>query len=192
MNQLRATPEHADAAGSPVGEPAFLAVGRLRRPHGVQGNILMDILTDFPERLRPGITLYVGETHCPLKLLKCRPHSATMILAFEGYTTPEAVAELTNQLAYVSAADRPPLPDGEYYHHQLLGLDVVTDTGLALGVIAEILQTGANDVLVVRRPLGPDVLLPVIDPVVLAVDLTGRQVRVHLLPGILDEEIIEG
>jgi 16S rRNA processing protein RimM len=192
MSQLRATPEHADAAGSPVGEPAFLAVGKLRRPHGVHGDVIMDLLTDFPERLLPGITLYVGEVHQPLKLLKCRLHSAAMLVAFEGYTTPEAIGELRNQMVYVRTADRPPLPAGEYYHHQLLGLDVVTDTGLALGTITHILETGANDVLVVRPPVGPKVLLPMIDPVVLAVDLAARQVRVHLLPGILDEGKVEG
>ena len=175
-----------------TGEPAFLAVGKLRRPHGVRGDILMDILTDFPERLLPGITLYVGETHQPVEVLKCRLHSGAMLLTIEGYSTPEGVGELRNQVVYVRTADRPALPEGEYYHHQLLGLDVVSDTGVALGTVAEILETGANDVLVVRPPVGPEVLLPLIDPVVLAVDLEARQIRVHLLPGILGGDETEG
>jgi len=147
----------------------------------------MDVLTDFPERLRPGITLYVGEAHNPLKLLKARFHGTAMRMLFEGYTTPEAVGELRNQLLFVRTDGLPSLPEGEYYQYQLLGLNVVNEDGQALGVIHEILQTGANDVLVVRPPAGPEVLLPLIASVVLDIDLAGGRVRVHLLPGILGE-----
>ncbi len=169
-------------------QPAFLAVGKLRRPHGVHGDVLMDVLTDFPERLRPGITLYIGEAHRPLTLLKARFHGTAMRILFEGYTTPEAVGELRNELAFVRTDGIPSLPEGEYYQHQLLGLNVVGEAGQALGVIHEILQTGANDVLVVRPPAGPDMLLPLIDSVVLRIDLAADQVHVHLLPGLLGEE----
>ena len=78
------------------------------------------------------------------------------------------------------------LPEGEFYLHQLLGLRVVRDEdNLPLGQVAEILETGANDVFLVRRETGADLLLPDIDPVILKIDLEQGEIRVHLLPGLL-------
>lgn len=168
--------------------PAYLAIGKLRRPHGVKGEILMDVLTDFPERIQTGATLLVGAEYTPLQLRSRRAHGNTLLVAFEGYDTPEAVGEWRNQIVYVTAADRPALPEGDYYHHQLLGLHVVSDAGQELGLLAEILETGANDVFVVRPESGPEILLPVIASVFLGVDLERGEIRVHLLPGLLSEE----
>lgn len=145
----------------------------------------MEILTDFPERLRAGVQVYVGDAHQPCMIHRRRMKDEALLLAFDGYTTPEAVGELRNQLVYVQVADRPPLPAGEYYHHQVLGCRVVTEDGRVLGTLQDILSTGANDVYVVRPETGPEILLPVIKSVVLAVDLEKRQIKVNLLPGLL-------
>ncbi len=175
-------------AGSPgSGEPAFLVAGKLRRSHGLQGEIIMEVITDFPERLRRGVTVYVGEDHRPMPIRSRRWHNQLLLLSFPGYDGPESVSELTNQMVYVRTADLPPLPEGEYYHHQLLGLHVVSDEGATLGTVAQILETGANDVYVVQPEAGPEILLPAIDSIVLDIDLERRQMRVHLLPGLLPE-----
>ena len=169
------------------GEIVYLAVGKLHRPHGLRGEIRMEVLTDFPERLVPGMTLYLGPGHQTATLLSSRWHKHDLLVAFEGYQDREGVAVLRNQLVQVRADDRPQLPEGEYYHHQLLGLRVLDEAGNTLGELAEILVTGANDVYVVRAPRGEEVLLPAIDSVVLDVDLKRGLMRVHLLPGILPE-----
>jgi 16S rRNA processing protein RimM len=169
------------------GAPLFLAVGFLRRPHGVKGEILMDVLTDFPERLKKGTLLYVGDEHRPLRIHSLRPHAQGMIVAFDGFRDPEQAGQLRNQLAQVRADDRPPLPEGEYYQHQLLGLSVVSDEGQVLGRLASILETGANDVYVVRSPLGKEILLPAIPDVIQEIDLAKGEIRVHLLPGLIPE-----
>jgi 16S rRNA processing protein RimM len=169
----------------PGGEPDFLAVGKLRRPHGVRGEILMDVYTDFPERIHPGVVLYVGEQYRMLHIRSMRWHKSAMLIAFEEFSDREQVGELRNQIVHVPTGDRPPLPQGEYYHHQLIGLSVVTESGNPLGVIKEILETGANDIFVVKTPASGDVLLPVIDEVVLDIDLDRGQIRVHLLPGLI-------
>jgi 16S rRNA processing protein RimM len=175
-------------AGSPQnGEPVFLAVGKLRRPHGLHGEIIMDVLTDFPERLQPGMTLFVGPDHQPRRLRSLRWHTAALLVAFEGMDTPEQAGEFRNQAAYVPAADRPRLPEGEYYHHQMIGLKVVSESGSALGKITEILDTGANDVYVVRAEMGPEILIPAVDDFVLAVDLERGEMRVRLAPGLLPD-----
>ena len=176
------------AAGSlPTSEPVFLAVGKLRRPHGVHGEILMDIYTDFPERLVADIVIYVGSEYLPLQLVRIRKHGGALLLTLDGYTTPESVGQFRNQIVYVTTLDRPPLPEGDYYHHQLLGLRVVDESGMLLGRIIDILETGANDVLVVRPTTGPELLLPLIDEVILAIDLDRGEILAHLLPGLISE-----
>ncbi len=175
-------------AGSPQkGEPVFLAVGKLHRPHGVRGEIIMDVLTDFPERLQVGITLYVGPDHRPLRLRSHRQHAAGMLVAFDGYNTPEKAGELRNHYVYVTTADVPPLPEGEYYHHQLIGLKVVDEVGKVLGKVTEILATGANDVYIVRPEIGTEILIPAVDEYILDTDLERGELRVHVAPGLLPD-----
>jgi 16S rRNA processing protein RimM len=178
-----------NAAGSPLpGEPAFLAVGKLRHAHGVHGEILMEVFTDFPDRLQPDTILYLGPEVNQLKLVKSRPHRKGLLMTFQGYTTPEEVGQLRNQILYVKVGDRPPLAEGEYYHHQLLNLNVITTAGVSIGVVTEILETGASDVLVIRPTTGPDVLIPMVDKFVQDIDLVSRKITVHTIPGMLGEE----
>lgn len=173
-------------AGSPtVGEPEYLVVGFLRRPHGVRGEILMDVHTDFPKRLKTGLTVFVGESYQPMVIASRRLHAAGLLVRFRGIKSPEEAGLYRNTWVYVPAANRPELPEGEYYHHQLIGLNVVTDEDRDLGVLVDILETGANDVYVVRAADGSEVLLPAIPPVVLEIKLADCQMRVHLLDGLI-------
>ncbi len=176
------------APGSPQGEPLFLAVGKLRRPHGVRGEILLEVLTDFPERFQAGAVVYVGPRRVPLTLRSVRAFRDDLLLvAFEGYADRDAVGVLRNQLVLVPAEEAPPLAEDEVYYHQLLGLQVVTDQGRPLGRLVEILETGANEVYIVRpEEGGPEILLPAIDEVVLKVDLEQGVMVVHLLEGLLE------
>lgn len=164
---------------SQPGEPVFLVVGKLRRPHGLKGEILMDVETDFPERLRRGKTVYVGEEHLPLKIKTIRPQNHARLLSFAEYTDSDQVGVLRNNLVYVKAVDLPRLPEGEYYYHQLIGLRVVDEQGQELGVLAEILETGANDVYRVNAPDGTELLFPAIEEVLLGVDLDKREIKVR-------------
>jgi 16S rRNA processing protein RimM len=182
---MRAGNRQENIAGSLMpGEPAFLAVGNLRRPHGVHGEMLMEVLTDFPERLKARVTVYVGPECQPFQLRSVRQHRRDLLVAFEGINTPEEAGELRNRFVQVRADDRPPLPPGEYYQHQILGLRVTDENGVYLGQITEILETGANNVYVVRPPTGSEILLPATDEVILGVDLDNGEIRVHLLPGL--------
>lgn len=168
--------------------PEYLVVGKLQRPHGLQGELVMEVLTDFPERLKPGVTLYAGTAYAPLQVRKVRWQDRSMLITFQGYTTSETAGELRNLFVYVPAADRPTLEDGEYYHHQLIGLQVITQQGELLGKIIQILETGANDVFVIRPRNGREILIPGTDEVVLKVDLDQGQITINLLPGLLPEE----
>ena len=157
---------------SPVrGEPVFLAVGRLRHAHGLQGEISMELYTDFPERLRPGTQVYIGDSHKPLRITRSRMKDKLMLLTFEGYQDCDQVNVFRNEMVYSRSDKLPSLSEGQYYHHQLLGLRVLDETGAELGTLSEILETGANDVYVVRSPGRPELLLPAIESVIIKVDL---------------------
>jgi 16S rRNA processing protein RimM len=182
----RKTPPADTGSGSPTGEPVYLAVGFLRRPHGLRGELVMDIHTDFPDRLRAGTKVFLGEQHQSAKLASARPHGTSVLVSFRGLTDPESAGRLRNTWVYVTAADRPPLPDGKVYQYQIIGLRVVTDDGRELGKLTEILATGANDVYVVKAEAGKEVLLPAIPEVILGIDLSNGEIKVHLLEGLIE------
>ena len=183
----RKTTTTPTVSGSPRVEPVYLTVGFIRRPHGVRGELIMDIHTDFPERLRAGSKVFLGEEHKPAKLASARPHGTSLLVAFQGLGSPETAGALRNTWVYVAAADRPPLPEGKIYRHQAIGLRVVTDDGRELGQLADIFETGANNVYVVKTADEKEILLPVIPEVVLGIDVEKGEIKVHLLDGLVSD-----
>ena len=157
----------------------YLAVGLLRKPHGVMGEISMQVLTDFPERLGKGKVILVGEDPRPLKIEAVRWHGNSLLLKFAEFSDCDEVGVLRNLMVYVSAKELPALPEGGYYYHQLIGLAVVDEAGQTLGELAEILETRANDVYVVKDEDGKELLLPVTDEVILRVDLAAGEMVVR-------------
>lgn len=182
---LRSKPQ---TGSPPNGEPEFLVIGKLRRPHGLRGELVMEVLTGFPERITRGVTVFVGKGYRPMQLRNCRWHQQTLLVQFQDYDDRDRAGELRNQFVYVRSGDLPSLDDGEYYQHELIGLEVYTSDELRLGKVVEILETGANDVLVIRREGGTDLLLPYIDQVITMVDLAEKRLEVRMLPGILADE----
>ena len=175
------------ATGSPDGEPVYLVVGFLRRAHGVQGEMIMDVHTDFPERLRRGRKLYLGEEHQPMTLASARSHAKGMLIKLEGIETPEDIAPFRNQWIYVKASEVPALPEGQIYQYELFGFKVLEENGNPLGELVEIIETGANNVYVVKDEAGKEILLPAIPSVILEIDPVRRLMRVHLLEGLIDD-----
>ncbi len=177
-------PEKKQPSGSPSGEPVYLAIGYLRRPHGVSGEIVMDIHTDFPERIKSGRRVFIGEKKQPAIIDTFRPKNEGALVSFRGIDTPEDAGKFRNQWLYIHASEAAPLPKGKYYQHQLIGLDVVEENGTPLGKLVEIIETGANNVYVVKNEAGREILLPAIPQVILNVDIEARVMKVHLLEGL--------
>jgi 16S rRNA processing protein RimM len=172
-------------SGSPKGEPIYLAIGFLRRPHGVQGEVIMDLHTDFPDRITPGRNVYVGEKHESFTIGAVRTHGNGLLVKIRGFETPEQVGRFRNQWMYVKSTEVPALPEGKFYKHELIGLTVMLDDGNRLGILNEVLETGANDVYVVQKEDDKEILLPAIPDVVLEVNMDERIMKVHLLDGLL-------
>jgi len=173
------------------GEREFLAVGKLRRPHGVAGEMVMELFTDFPERLTSGSQLYHGAQHKPLHIKKCRNYDKGLLISFVEVQDSESAGLLRNEIVYVRTDEVPALPEGEYYHHQLLGLRAVDEGDRLLGIVVDILETGANDVIIVRPGRGRDILIPLVDAFILAIDLRAGEIRIKLMEGLLPDEVID-
>ncbi|MCI0520894.1 MAG: ribosome maturation factor RimM [Chloroflexi bacterium] len=177
-----------ETTGSPAsGEPVFLVVGKFHRPHGVRGEIGMEVYTDFPERLRKGTAIYVGDERLKLRIHSARQADDSLLVGLDGYATPEAVGALRNQLVWVRAEDIPPLPAGEYYHHQIIGLRVLAESGEDLGQVTGMLETGANDVCTVRTAQGKEWLLPMVDSFLLEINVPAGTLRVRVQEGLLPD-----
>lgn len=166
--------------------PDFLVIGRIIKPHGIRGEVAVKALTDFPERFESITTVYVGDETSARRytITATRPHKQGILCVFEAVSDRDAAEALRGLYLKIPIEEAMPLPADTYYHHQLIGLQVVTDTGLPLGRLADILETGANDVYVVHGS-GSEVLLPATAEVIRSVDLAAGQMVVHLLDGLV-------
>ena len=180
--------DNRDARGSGLPpqspEPRFIAVGRVRRPHGVRGELRVELLTNYPERLSHHEVLYLGEELRPYPLESVRFHQDVALIKLVGCEDRDQADLLRGQLVQVPFEDAVPLDEGEYYDFQIIGAEVVTEAGESLGRVAEVLETKANDVYVVLGPRG-EVLIPVVEHVVQEIDLDAGRILVKLMPGLL-------
>jgi 16S rRNA processing protein RimM len=171
---------------SKAGGPTFIVVGKVRRPHGLHGEMVVELHTDFPERLSPKRVVFIGNKHVKMIISSQRPHFEGMLLGFNEITSPEAAGRFRNQTISISSSDLYNLPPGKYYFHQLQGLEAMDEDGNLLGTVIEILETGANDVYVVKDITGRELLLPATPEVVKSVNLENKTMVVHVIPGLLE------
>lgn len=173
-------------------KPAFLVVGKIVNTHGVRGELKILPQTDFPEvRFSKGSVLYAFPPHSleqgePLTVQSARIHKGTWIVKFEEYHNINDVLGYKGGVLKVAQTDQVELDEGEYYYHEIIGCEVFDEDGDKLGVVKEILAPSANDVWVVKRDRGKDLLLPVIDEVIRSVDTQQKRITIHVLEGLLD------
>ena len=168
------------------GEPAagWIAVGRIVGAFGVRGQLKVVPTGNSPQRFRQLERLYVGETHDPYEIEQCQVRRTDALLKLKGIDTREAAVAQRYVYVYVPESEAVELPSGEYFVHQIVGLQVHTTAGEHLGSVEEVLSTGANDVYVVPGPRG-EVLIPALKTVIRTIDLAAGQLIVELPPGLL-------
>ncbi|MFF4807393.1 ribosome maturation factor RimM [Micromonospora chersina] len=178
----------------------LLIVGRIGKPHGIRGEVTVEVRTDEPEaRFAPGAVLRTepgavappepGAYRVPEKLTieSARWHQGRLLVAFEGVLDRNVAEALRGTLLGVDSADvAPPADPEEFLDHQLVGLAVVTPAGERLGEVARIDHAPASDLLVMRRPDGRTALIPFVKAIVPEVDVQGGRVVVELPGGLLD------
>ncbi|MEW6567543.1 MAG: ribosome maturation factor RimM [Chloroflexota bacterium] len=168
--------------------PQYLAVGRVLRPHGVRGELLVEVAPDLVGLISPKTPVYLGPRHKHCVVRSLRRHRRQVLLSLEGCGDREAAERWRGAEIDIRLAELEPLPSGVYYDWQMVGLHVWTESGELLGVMKEILRTGANDVYLVRSASGDELLLPALDSVILEVDLDEGRLLVRLPPGLREEQ----
>ena len=166
----------------PESPDSLVVVGIILGSHGVYGELRVRVLSDVPHRFNQGETLYLASQ--PLRILSSsKGRSDNLILKLQGIDTPVAARALAGQELSCKADSAPDLPENEYFHYQLMGLQVITEEGERLGQVAEIIVTGSNDVYVVSGAEG-EILLPALSQVVRQVNLESGTMVVRLMDGL--------
>ncbi|MEU1945615.1 ribosome maturation factor RimM [Streptomyces sp. NPDC020125] len=167
-----------------------LVVARIGRAHGIKGEVTVEVRTDEPElRLGPGAVLTTEPASAgPLTIESGRVHSGRLLLRFEGVRDRSGAEELRNILL-IAEVDPEELPEDpeEFYDHQLIDIDVVTVDGTKVGRISEISHLPYQDLLIVKRPDGGEVMIPFVSEFVPEIDLEAQRAVIDPPPGLLDE-----
>ncbi|WP_242498441.1 ribosome maturation factor RimM [Nocardioides ganghwensis] len=170
-----------------------VVVGRIGKPHGIRGEVTLDVRTDEPDRrFAPGTTLRAaapaGADRRPsaLTVARARWHQSTLLVTFEELADRNAAEAARGTVLYATIGhDESPDDPDEYYDHQLVGLDVVDLDGTALGTVKALVHGSAQDLLTVRTPDGRDALVPFVTALVPEVDLVAGRVVVADRPGLV-------
>ncbi|MFF3177403.1 ribosome maturation factor RimM [Streptomyces sp. NPDC057900] len=167
-----------------------LVVARIGRAHGIKGEVTVEVRTDEPElRLGPGAVLATEPASAgPLTIETGRVHSGRLLLRFAGVRDRTAAEALRNTLL-ISEVDPEELPEDpeEFYDHQLMDLDVVLADGTEIGRITEITHLPSQDLFIVERPDGTEVMIPFVEEIVSEIDLEEQRAVITPPPGLIDE-----
>jgi 16S rRNA processing protein RimM len=175
--------------------PDEVVVARIGRPHGVRGEVSVELRTDEPERrfadgsvldLRPAGGRTPGGGLARLTVTGSRTHQDRLLVTFAEVPDRDAAERLRGALLVTEVRGEVPDDPEEFYDHQLVGLAVVTVDGTPSGTVGEVVHTGAQDLLVVRRPGREDALVPFVAALVPEVDLRAGRVVVADRPGLLE------
>ncbi len=165
--------------------PRFLVIGQVIKPHGIRGEVVVDTHTDNPERFSWLHSVYIGRTNPKQVVVEgVRYHKSRVLLKLAGYDSRQDAEILRSKWLLVAEEEAIPLEAGEYYLHQIIGMEVFSEDGTHLGQVTGLLETKANNVFIVDGPLG-EVLLPDIEDVVIEVDIEQGRLLVHLLDGLI-------
>ena len=163
-------------------ELEFIAIGQILTPWGTKGKLKVEVVTDFPQRFTPSSKVYINRQ--PMTIDSTEWHKRTVIIKLNTVDSIEAAQSLQGQPIEIHHSQVYPLPEGQYYHFQIIGLEVWTTRGELLGNITEILTADSNDNYVVHGAKG-EILIPAIDDVVKSIDLNKGHIVIEPIEGLL-------
>ena len=166
-----------------------LAIGKVVKPWGLKGAVRIYSYAESLESFLRVPELHVQGKDGPivLPLEEVKEHNKGILLKFEGRDRIEDVEALIGLTLYMNKQELPRLEEGEYYWHELIGLEVLTDSGRPVGTLEKVMDTGNHDVYVVTKG-EREILVPAIREVVRKVDVPGRQMIIHAVEGLLNED----
>lgn len=167
----------------------LLRVGVIANTHGIRGEVKVFPTTDDNERFKylKHVILDAGREKIPLEVTSVKFFKNMVILKFKGIDNINDIEKYKGKDLLVTRENAVPLEENEYYIADLIDLDVYEDNGNKLGILYDVMQTGANDVYVVKQEgTGKEILLPGIEECILDIDLEERKITVHLMEGLVD------
>ena len=164
-----------------------LQVGVITQTHGIKGEVKVFPTTDDVNRFKKlkSVILDNGKQRFAMELEGVKFFKQYAIIKFKGYDSINDIEKYKGAKLFVTRENAVKLKKDEYFIADLLGMQVVTETGEAFGTLEDVIQTGANDVYVVKREDGPKVLLPAIKECILKIDMEQNVVTVHIMDGLL-------
>ncbi len=166
-------------------ELEFIAIGQILAPWGNRGKLKVEIATDFPQRFAPSSKIYINRQ--PMTINSAEWHKGKAIIKVNTIDNTEDAEKLRGQPVEIHHSQLHPLPEGQYYHFQLIGLEVRTTHGELLGNITEILTTLSNDNYVVNGAKG-EILIPAIEDVIKSIDLHKGCIIIEPIEGLLSSK----
>jgi len=165
----------------------FLDCGKIVTTHGIRGEVKVEPWCDTPDFLLDFDTFYLGKDRRPVQVEKSRVHGPMVLLKLKGLDTPEEATKLRGTVIYIDR-DEVELEEGEYFIQDIIGLEVVdADDGRLYGKLADVTETGANQVYHIRFADNSLKLIPAIPQVVISIDLEEGRMQIRPLPGLFDD-----
>lgn len=166
----------------------LLQVGIITTTHGVRGEVKVFPTTDDQERFKKlkNVLLDTGKEKLSLEIAGVKFFKNMVILKFKGIDNINDVEKYRKCALYVTRENAVALEENEYFIADLIDMEVVTDEEERLGTLVDVMQTGANDVYVVKTESGEEILIPAIRDCIRSVDVENGQMCIHLLPGLRD------
>jgi len=163
-------------------------IGKIVNTHGIRGELKVKRITDFEERFTPGETVYIKESakETPFIIESHRVHKGFDLIKLETLDNVNDAENYKGLYLQIHEEQQEELNENEFYYHEIIGSDVVTQSGEHIGQIKDILAPGANDVWVVKRPGKKDGYIPFIESVVKEVDTENKKVVIEPMEGLLD------
>jgi 16S rRNA processing protein RimM len=163
-------------------EPEFITIGKILAPWGIKGKLKVEVVTDFPQRFAPSSKIYIKRQ--PMTIDGTEWHKRKAIIKLNSVDSVEQAQRLKGQPVEIHHSQLQPLPEGQYYHFQLIGLEVWTTQGELLGNITDILAAASNDNYIVSTAKG-NILIPAIEDVIKSVDLDKGRLVIEAIDGLL-------
>lgn len=164
-------------------DESTVAVGRITRAHGVQGELAVLVISEVPGRFADGETVWLEDGRT-LTVESSRPHKDRLLVRFREVQSREQAEALQRALLVVPESLSPELPEGSWWDHRIVGCALETDTGRALGTVRDVIHTAANDVWSAVDDEGVETLIPVLEDVILDVDMDAKRIVVREIPGL--------
>jgi len=183
----KTTTDAAPADARRADLPERVAVGRVLRPHGVRGEVVVEVLSDVPDRLAPGRRVMASWERRPARTLaveSSRPHKSGALVRFAGAVDRDTAEELRDALLEVDRSEVPAAPEGTYYWYQLLGCRCRVD-GEDLGEVTDLVEDGGGLLLVVSNG-GRQVPIPFVRSFLKEVDVERGRIELDLPEGLLE------